>query len=268
MTKRLQAAVFDWAGTLVDHGSRAPMGVFLRSFAEFGVEISIEEARGFMGMAKKDHIRSVLELPRVAGEWQRLRGAAPTEADVESVYDIFVPMNVAVVTDHADVIPGAPETFAALRARGLKIGSTTGYTREIMAPLLPIAKAAGVAPQSLVCAGDLSQGRPSPMMMYQTFLELEVWPASTAVKVDDTPVGIEEGLSAGSWTVGVALSGNACGLSVEELAALSAADLASQRARACSQLTAAGAHFVIDSVADLLPVIDRIDGALARGERP
>ena len=33
----IRAVVFDWAGTVVDHGSLAPMGVFVEAFAEFGV---------------------------------------------------------------------------------------------------------------------------------------------------------------------------------------------------------------------------------------
>ena len=41
-------------------------------------------------------------------------------------------------------------------------------------------------------------------------------------KVDDTVVGIDEGLNAGCWTVGLAISGNEVGLSYEEWSALSA----------------------------------------------
>jgi phosphonoacetaldehyde hydrolase len=268
MTDRLKAVVFDWAGTVVDHGSRAPMGVFVRAFAEFGVAITVDEARGPMGMAKRDHVAAVMALPRVSAAWEAAHGRAPTVGDVDAVYAVFVPMNVAVVADHADMIEGAVETVAALRARGLKIGSTTGYTREIMARLLPIAAAAGYAPDSLVCAGDLSAGRPTPLMMFRAFIDLGVWPAWTVVKVDDTGVGVAEGLNAGCWTVGVALTGNVFGLSPEETAALPPVAFAARRDAAYGALTRAGAHFVIDTVADLPPVIDEIEGALARGERP
>jgi phosphonoacetaldehyde hydrolase len=268
MSQRLKAVVFDWAGTVIDHGSRAPMGVFVRAFAEFGVAITIDEARGPMGMAKRDHVAAVLAMPRVAAAWAAAHGRPPAGADVDAVYAVFAPMNVAVVTDHATLIAGAAETVAALRARGLKIGSTTGYTREIMAPLLPMAAAQGYAPDNLVCAGDLAEGRPTPMMLYRAFLDLGVWPAASVVKVDDTGVGIAEGLNAGCWTVGVALTGNVFGLSPEETAALGPAAFAARRAAAFGALRRAGAHVVIDSVAELLPVIDAIDGRLARGERP
>jgi len=116
---RLSAVVFDWAGTMIDHGSQAPMGVFVKAFAEFGVEITVDEARGPMGMAKRDHIKTLLNQPRIAAAWTAARGAAATEADIDAVYAVFVPMNVAVVTDFADLIAGAADTAAQIRARGL-----------------------------------------------------------------------------------------------------------------------------------------------------
>lgn len=264
----LRAVVFDWAGTMIDHGSQAPMGVFVKAFAQFGVAITVDEARGPMGMAKRDHIKTLLNQPRIAAAWQASHGAAPTEADIDAVYAVFVPMNVAVVTDFADLIEGAADAAASIRARGLKIGSTTGYIREIMAPLLPLAAAQGYAPDNLVCAGDLAEGRPTPMMLYKCFLDLSVWPAASVVKVDDTEVGIAEGLNAGCWTVGVALTGNVFGLNPAETEAIDGAEFHRMRDLAYARLTRAGAHFVIDSVADLDAVLDEIEGAMARGERP
>lgn len=264
----LSAVVFDWAGTMVDHGSKAPMGVFQKAFARFGVDISIAEARGPMGMAKRDHIATLMALPRIAKAWEAAHGHAPGAADIDQVYDVFVPMNVEVAGDYADLIPGAAAMVARLRAAGLKIGSTTGYTREIMAKVLGPAKAQGYEPDNLVCAGDLSAGRPTPLMMYKTFLDLDVWPAWRVVKVDDTEVGIAEGLNAGCWTVGVALTGNVFGLDAAETEALSPAEFEAKSAEAYAKLTRAGAHVVIDSVADLPEVLDEIEGALARGERP
>jgi phosphonoacetaldehyde hydrolase len=265
---KLKAAVFDWAGTMVDHGSRAPMGAFVKVFADFKVTISIDEARGPMGLPKWDHIKTLLDSPAIAARWQAAHGAAPNQADVDRIYEVFVPLNASVVTDFSEVIPGVIATLGALRARGLRIGSTTGYTREIMERLLPAAAAQGLVPDNLVCAGDLPLGRPTPAMMYKCFLDLGVWPASAVVKIDDTDVGIAEGLHAGCWTVGVAMSGNALGLSRPELEALDPDERAERRWRAAGKLQCAGAHEVIDSVADLLPVIDRIEGRLRRGERP
>jgi phosphonoacetaldehyde hydrolase len=266
--KHVKAVIFDWAGTVVDYGSLAPMGAFVETFAEFGVEISIDEARGPMGMAKRPHIATLAALPRIAEAWTRNHGRAPTEGDIDALYDVFVPKNVAVAAHYADVIPGTAEVVSALRAEGVKIGSSTGYTREIMARITPRAAAQGFAPDSLVCTGDTPEGRPSPLMFYKGLIDLDVWPAWHAIKVDDTTVGIAEGVNAGAWAVGVAVSGNAFGLSLADTIALSPEEFIRRRARAQDALYSAGAHYVIDSVTDLMVVAAQIEGRLARGERP
>ena len=264
----LKAVVFDWAGTTIDFGSRAPMGAFVEVFRQFGVELTVAEARGPMGLPKWDHIRALGNLPRVAEAWRLAHGADFADADADRIHEIFEPLNARVVTDYAELIPGTVETVDALRGRGMKIGSTTGYTRTIMQPLLPKAAAQGYAPDNLVCAGDLPAGRPTPLMMYKCFLDLAVWPAAAVIKVDDTTPGIDEGMAAGCWTVGLALSGNAVGLSREELAATPAAEVVRLRDQAGAVLRQAGAHFVIDTIADLLPVVDEIEARLKAGETP
>jgi phosphonoacetaldehyde hydrolase len=264
----LKAVVFDWAGTVVDHGSLAPMGVFVEAFAAFGVAITIDEAREPMGIAKRPHVAALLAMPRIGEEWRRVHGHLPAEADVDDVYDVFVPKNIAVAARYADLVPGAAETARSLRALGMKIGTTTGYTREIMNEIAPVAARQGFTPDCIVCTGDAPDGRPTPFLLYRVFLDLAVWPAAACVKVDDTEVGIAEGLNAGSWTVGVSVTGNVFGLSLADTNALPAAEFQTRRAAAAGRLAAAGAHYVIDGVADLMPIVAQIEGRLARGERP
>lgn len=267
MTK-LQAAIFDWAGTLVDFGSRAPMGAFVAAFARLDVAITLEEARAPMGRAKRDHIAAILTQPRVAAAWTAAHGTAPDEAAIDRVYDVFLPLNIESAAAHADAIPGAAETLAALRAAGMKIGSTTGYTRSIMARVLPVAATAGVVADHLICCDEVSAGRPSAEGMFRNFVALGVQAAHLTVKIDDTPVGIAEGRNAGAWTVGLTLSGNETGLDAAALAALTDAARAAARDRAAAALRAEDAHFTIDSVAELLPVIAEINRRLSAGERP
>lgn len=266
--EKLKAVVLDWAGTVVDFGSFAPMGVFVEAFRQFGVDVTIAEAREPMGRPKWDHIDAMLKIPRIRDAWALRHGRQPQPADVDDIYRVFVPMNEEVVHRYAGLIPGARETAQALRARGLKIGSTTGYTRSIMARVLPLAKEQGYEVDNLVCAGDLPEGRPTPMNMYKCFLDLGVWPAHAVVKVDDTGVGIEEGARAGCWTVGVALSGNEAGLTEAQVRQADPVALQAVRDRATRTLQDHGAHYVIDTVADLMPVIDDIERKLAQGLRP
>ena len=257
----LKAAILDWAGTVVDHGSRAPMGAFVRAFAAFDMPISVADARGPMGMAKWDHIWAISQLPHVAAAWQARYGRAFTAADADAIFAVFEPMNVASVRDHADIIPGAIGAIDFLKAQGLRIAATTGYILE------PLAAAAGYGPEFTVCAGELPTGRPSPLMMWYAMARLGVWPASCVVKVDDTIAGIGEGVAAGTWTVGLTLSGNMAGLSAEELAALSPAETQALRTKAEAELLEAGADLVIDSIAHLPDAVRQINARLARGER-
>lgn len=250
MTK-FKAVVFDWAGTTIDFGSFAPTGAFVGAFEQFGIDLSVAQARAQMGLPKWDHIAALLQVPEINAQWVERTGRWPGAQEVEQIYQVFVPMNEAAVADHATLVPGTAEAVAALRGRGLKIGSTTGYTRSIMKPVLPLAEAQGYAPDNLVCSDDLKEGRPGPLGMYQCFVDLAVYPPAAVVKVDDTAPGIAEGVAAGCLTVGVALSGNLVGKTAAQLAALTQAEIAPLREAATRHLRAAGADHVIDTVADL-----------------
>jgi phosphonoacetaldehyde hydrolase len=263
------AVVFDWAGTVVDFGSLAPMNTFRQLFEANGVPISVDEARAPMGLPKRDHIAAIGRGSRVAQAWRDAnRGCEFTPSDVDALYEQYVPMNRAAVLRHAQLVPGVAPLLEHLRGRDIRIGSTTGYAREVLAPLVKVAARQGFAPDNIVCADDVDLGRPAPLAMYRTFLDLRVWPAWCVVKVDDTAPGLGEGSSAGCWTVAVTDSGNEVGLSQDAWEALPALEQRRLRARAADRLSGAAPDYVIDSVAGLPPVIADIDRRLAAGERP
>lgn len=268
MTSPIKAVVLDWAGTMIDHGCRAPVVALQRVFADAGVEITEAEARADMGRAKRDHIRALLAMPRIADAWRSARGGAPSEVDVTALHDAVEPMMRAAAADCTELIPGAAALAAHLRDCGIKIGSTTGYTRPMMTDILPRAAGQGYAPDAVVCAGETLEGRPSPLMLWKALVEIGAWPASACVKVDDSPVGIGEGRAAGAWTVGVAASGNGVGLDYDALVTLPSAERRTRVEAAAAALRAAGADYVIDSVADLQPVLAKIATRIELGERP
>jgi len=264
----IQAVIFDWAGTMIDFGCRAPVKALTEVFAEAGIELSEGEARADMGKAKRDHVRALLAMPRIAAAWAARHGAASTEADVDRLHDAVEPRMRVAARDCATLIPGAAELVAGLRARGVKIGSTTGYTRPMMADILPLAAAQGYAPEAVICAGETAQGRPSPLMMWKALVELGAWPARACVKVDDATVGMGEGLEAGAWTVGLSASGNGVGLDQAALASLPATERAVRIAASAKALRDAGAQYVVETIADLGPVLVEIEARIARGESP
>jgi phosphonoacetaldehyde hydrolase len=264
----LRAAIFDWAGTVIDFGSRAPVLAVTTTFADFGVPITSDEARGPMGMSKRDHLQAVLALPRVADRWRQMQGELPTEQAIDHLYRAFLATQTELLVAHSEIIPGCLAAIGDCRARGLQLGSSTGYTRELMALLTPAAKRQGLDFDAVVCADDVPAGRPAPWMCLENARRLGVYPMASVVAVDDTSVGIEAGVNAGMWTVGVARSGNLVGLSAEEFAQLPASDQQSRVQRATAHLHLAGAHFVVETVADLPGVLDQIDDALRSGAAP
>lgn len=254
LKNRFDLVIFDWAGTMVDFGCTAPVKALIEAFGAEGVLIDAATVRRDMGKAKIDHVRSLLRYPEVAAAWRARHRRESGEADVAALMARLGPLMRAHAAGTSTLIPGARETFERLRAEGLRIASSTGYTREMMAPVLARAAAQGYEPEHLVCSGETPAGRPSPLMIYKACAELGVWPLSRVVKVDDAMAGIAEGKSAGVLTVGVA-SGNELGLSLEELHSLPALERARRVGAARQALLTAGADLAIDSVAELVPAL-------------
>ncbi|HTI18214.1 MAG TPA: phosphonoacetaldehyde hydrolase [Trinickia sp.] len=267
-TGPVTTAIFDWAGTVIDFGSIAPVASFRQVFEEAGVPISEAEARAPMGAAKREHVAKILENPDVRARWHAALGQSPQERDVDVLYAEFLRVDELNVSRHSALIPGALETIAALRARGIRIGSTTGYPREVMVNLAPIAAERGYRPDHLCTVSDVARGRPWPDMCLANALALGVPNVRSCVVIDDSPTGLEAGLAAGMWTVGIAATGNEVGISLDEWEKLGSAQRMELVAPARERLARVGAHFVIDSIADLLPVIDEIEARLAASVAP
>ncbi len=265
---QIRAVILDWAGTAVDFGSRAPVHAFVAAFAELGVRISDADARGPMGLAKRDHVAAVMRLSHVAAQWQARYGHAPGEDDVDRVYGAFVPTQMAVLADFAAPIPGVVATVAQWRAAGIRIGSSTGYTAAMLAVVAKAAAAQGYAPDAAVAADQAPAGRPAPAMVWQNLQALGVWPPAAAVKIGDTVADVAEGLNAGLWSVALTTCGNEVGLSEAELAALPAAEQQTRIAAARAKLEQAGAHYVVADWSEMPGVFADINARLAAGERP
>ncbi|HXQ67728.1 MAG TPA: phosphonoacetaldehyde hydrolase [Alphaproteobacteria bacterium] len=264
----IEAVLLDWAGTTMDFGCIAPAVVFVEVFKRRGVPIDMAEARAPMGAHKRVHIQRITELDSVRARWQARHGRLPDEADVNRMFKEFVPLQLKCLSDYSELIPGTLEAVAELRKRGIKIGSTTGYMTEMMKINLRDAARQGYKPDSTVCASEVPAGRPYPYMCLQNVMNLGVTTVEACVKVDDTVPGVEEGLNAGMWTIGLAVSGNEVGLSLKEWKKLSKAEKEEKRARAHRRMAQAGAHYTVDTIAEMMPCIDDIEERIRRGERP
>lgn len=264
MEHTIQLVVFDWAGTTTDFGSQAPMQVFDRTFSQYGLHFSRQEINAPMGMEKKAHIRAMLSTAHGRELWNAAKGRPWNETDVESVYQSFEENLRRVVAEFSQVIPGVPETVKRLRGRGIKIGSTTGYTSEMMQFVLPVAKAGGYEPECVVTPDVTGYSRPTPFMLYECMRRTGVWPASHVVKVGDTAVDIQEGKNAGAWAIGILTGSNLLGLSREEYEQASEEALQAGKAHAREVYLEAGADLVIDSIQELPEAIETLNLRMSR----
>ena len=131
-------------------------------------------------------------------------------------------------------------------------------------------KKQGYVPDASVAGDEVLHGaRPRPFMVYRNLDLLDAWPIESVIKVDDTTSGVGEGLNAGCWAVGVARYSNYMNINtLEEEATLSKQEIQSRLEKTREILRKAGAHYVIDSLADIEPVVADVNARLARGEKP
>ncbi len=221
-----------------------------------------------MGAHKRDHIWTVLNEPAVAARWRSAKGTTPNREVLDFLCAEFAPLQKDVLMNYCDVIPGAAAITRELRERGIKIANTTGFESGMIANLIPRAAEGGYIPDLWVCPDQVGKGRPAPWMIFYVARQLGIYPLSTFVKVGDTPADVAEGHAAGTWVVSVVRSGNEVGLSQKELEALPACQREEKLLTAQTKLAACGPHYIIDTVADLLPVVDEISERIARGETP
>ena len=267
---KVKAVILDWSGTTVDAYVVAPAVVFVEVFKKHGVEISMVEARGPMGLRKDLHIKMLTQEPEIAERWKAVHGSTPGQAEVDAMFADFVPMQLACLHKYTDLLPGVAEVTQRLQARGIKIGSTTGFVRSMVDVLEAASAKQGYKPDASVAGDEVVHGaRPTPHMVYKNLDLLGIHTIHSVVKVDDTVSGIGEAQNAGCWGVGVVRHSNYMDVDTpEQGAALSEAEIARRMAKTQDILEKAGAHYVIDSLADIEPVIEDINARLARGEKP
>ncbi len=261
--KQVELVVFDWAGTTVDYGSSAPAVVFERTFAHERIHFTRKEINAFMGMEKKGHIRSLLSTENGTSQWKKVFGREWTEEDVENLYEAFEKNLFDVVAEYSTPIAGTVDAVAKLREMGIKIGSTTGYTSQMMEKVIPAAKEGGYSADCVVTPDITGAARPTPFMLFECMRQLKVYPPKHVVKVGDTTIDMKEGVNAGAWSIGILTGSNLMGLTEEEYQAMPAEELAERKKVVAAKYMEAGADLVIDSISELPAAIEEINRRLA-----
>jgi phosphonoacetaldehyde hydrolase len=262
---QIRAIMLDWAGTTVDHGSLAPVLALKTLFAQHGITLSTEDARRDMGLLKRDHIQAILALANIRAEWSAITGNEPGQAEVLSLFEKFGPLQMEIIAQHSQLIPGVAEVVKEWQERGLRIGSSTGYTRAMLAPVLAQAAQHGYQPDASVCPDEVGVGRPAPWMMVKNAQLLDVYPPAACVKIGDTIVDIEEGKNAGMWTIGLTRTGNLIGLDQQQWELLPEETKQLELKRAGNTLLEAGADFVAEDLASCNLALSEIEQKLRHG---
>lgn len=261
--KQIKCVIMDWAGTAVDYGCFAPLNAFLKVFSEEkGIEITLRQAREPMGMLKIDHIRALLSMPDVREKFTVRYGRDWNETDVEEMYRSFEKHLFASLTEFTEPIPGVVETLDSLRRQGIRIGSTTGYTAQMMEVVRPGAAEKGYVTDFLATPDGLPAGRPAPYMIFRNLTELAIPSVQEAVKVGDTLSDIREGINAGVWSVGVITGSNEMGITEAEYARIPDGELARMKEEVRRRMLGAGAHHVLDNIAELPAYIETLNERL------
>ena len=260
--KRIECIIMDWAGSAVDYGCFAPVAAFLNAFNEIGINITMEQARRPMGMAKIDHIRELFKMDGVGEEFEKIYQRPWNEQDVVAMNSKFEEYLFDSLANYTDPISGVIPTLDGLRKQGIKIGSTTGYTQTMMDVVLPNAARKGYTTDNCVTPNGLPAGRPLPYMIYMNMIDLAISSTDCVLKYGDTIADIKEGVNAKVWTVGVVLGSNELGLTQEEVLNMDAALLSAKKAEVRQRMLLAGAHYVVDSIEELPQVIELINHKL------
>lgn len=253
---KFDGIIFDWAGTTVDYGSFAPVQAFVEAFEAFGITPTLEEVRKPMGMLKIDHIRTMLSMDRIHDLWKEKQGRDWTEEDVQHVYEIFEKKIMEILSRFAEPKPYVVETIQKLREMGLKIGSTTGYTDEMMAVVVPGAKAKGYEPDCWFSPDTVGKcGRPYPYMIFKNMEALKLQDVSRVMKVGDTVSDIKEGKNAGMVAVGIIEGSSVVGLTQAEYEGLSKEEKEAANQKAAEIYFAAGADYVVQDIRGVLELV-------------
>ncbi|WP_066874392.1 phosphonoacetaldehyde hydrolase [Clostridium mediterraneense] len=258
----IKGVIFDWAGTTIDYGCFSPVGAFIEAFKSKGIEITIDEAREPMGMLKIDHIRAILNMPRVKKLFKEKYNREATQEDVNQLYDRFEKVLFSSLSDYVKLNPYVLEVVDELRAREIKIGTTTGYTKEMMDIILPIANKEGYKPDFTIASDEVEKARPYPYMINENAKVLGIDNMKALVKVGDTVVDIKEGKNAGVFTVGVILGSSELGLTYDEVNNMNKQELKIKMNLVREKLLNAGADYVIDDMSELIEVIEKINLSL------
>jgi phosphoglycolate phosphatase len=219
----ITVACLDMAGTTVaDDGS--VIAAFSAAVEQFGLpegtqryDEALAYVRQTMGQSKIEVFRHIL-------------GAEDAAQQANAAFEEHYARSVR--GGDVEPLPGATETFAALRAAGIKVCLATGFSPATRDALLD---ALGWRPlvDLVLSPADAGRGRPWPDLALTALLRLGGGAVGELAVAGDTPSDVESGLRAGAGLVAGVLTGSSTREELEQ----------------------AKAPVILDRIADLIPLV-------------
>lgn len=269
---RIKSIILDFSGTTIDPYVIAPAITFVEVFKKHGISINMEQVRPPMGLRKDIHIEQILKNPDISNKWSEVYNRPFNKTDITNIYNDFIPLQLDCLAKYSNLIPGTENSLNKLKKKyDLSIGITTGFNQEMCDIIVDNIKKQGFVPDSYVGGDAVSNNmgfRPSPFMIYENMKLLGTWPPKSVIKVDDTVSGIEEGINAGCWTVGVYKYGNYVNLtSVDETKIINEKVLKQKEEVSKNKLLESGADFVIPDISYLDEVVEIVNSKLKNNDK-
>ena len=201
----IRLAIFDLGGTLVDKYSMTPMLAFKRTFEKYKIHLKPKDIYRDMGIEKSEHISKILDFDNSKAIWNERYNRSPNSQDVSKLFKEFRDHQRTLVKNHMTILPETQPVIKELRRSGVKIAVNTGFDQDTMIAVLEKLNRYGIYPDASLSSTCMPiPGRPDPSMIYELMKRCDVQDPKEVVKIDDTPVGIKEGINARCHTIGVA----------------------------------------------------------------
>ena len=201
----IRGVIFDLGGTLVDKYSLSPLVNLNKAFKHRHITLDNKVISKDMGLKKYDHIVAISKESEFKKQFQNIYNRSPVQEDLYDIHNIFNRLQNKYLQTNLEIIPEVKSAIDILKERNIKIGITTGFNKEQMNYCIKLLNKHNIYPDSAVsstCKDILP--RPMPHMIYENMITMGIENPSEILKVDDTCIGIEEGINAGCLTLGVA----------------------------------------------------------------
>lgn len=256
----IRAVIFDLAGTTIDYGNQAPALAIRKAFKQFGVEVSLKELQCNAEWEPLVQIKRIMTESDVQKRWYIKHPDVSLEEGISQVAKWFNRNILEILPQIAKVKSGLPTLISYFRTQGIRFATTTRYTNEMLAKILPLVSEQGFDPQINITAADFEDSADvGPEMVRQAMTKLRIRNAQSVIKVGDTPRDIYEGKAAGVITIGMIEGSSLIGLSQSEFSVLPFAHRNSLKNRVAAELEKAGADYVVENTKDLMRLIKELD---------